>query len=160
MAGLPARVRTLYVSAWVFLGAVFAAVFVLSGASPRLAARVAVAIVVPWAAFGLLVVHGTRALPWPESRRAGFVSMQVVLAALYAAAGTSGWTLLARLDQWITTGEVNPKFGWTDVARFSAMGMPAVNFGPGNPEFAHKQDEHVPLAHLASCLDQMTAWLS
>jgi succinyl-diaminopimelate desuccinylase len=57
-------------------------------------------------------------------------------------------------------GEVNPKFGWTDVARFSEMGMPAVNFGPGDPEFAHKQDEFVPIAHLHSCLDQMTAWLT
>jgi succinyl-diaminopimelate desuccinylase len=57
-------------------------------------------------------------------------------------------------------GEVNPKFGWTDVARFSEMGMPAVNFGPGNPEFAHKQDEYVPIAQLRSCLDQMTRWLA
>ena len=57
-------------------------------------------------------------------------------------------------------GGVNPKFGWTDVARFSAMGMPAVNFGPGDAEYAHKQDEFVPVAHLRSCLDQMTRWLS
>ncbi|MDX6310374.1 MAG: succinyl-diaminopimelate desuccinylase [Nocardioidaceae bacterium] len=57
-------------------------------------------------------------------------------------------------------GGVNPKFGWTDVARFSAMGMPAVNFGPGDAEYAHRQDEFVPIAHLRSCLDQMTQWLS
>ena len=56
-------------------------------------------------------------------------------------------------------GEANPKFGWTDVARFSALGIPAVNFGPGDPHLAHKQDEHVPLEHLERVEQQLRTWL-
>ncbi|WP_426241538.1 succinyl-diaminopimelate desuccinylase [Nocardioides sp. LHG3406-4] len=57
-------------------------------------------------------------------------------------------------------GEVNPKFGWTDVARFSSLGVPAVNFGPGDPMFAHKQDEHVRTADIVRCEEQLRAWLT
>jgi succinyl-diaminopimelate desuccinylase len=57
-------------------------------------------------------------------------------------------------------GTVNPKFGWTDVSRFSALGIPAVNFGPGDPHLAHKQDERVPLAQLHLVSDRLRAWLA
>jgi succinyl-diaminopimelate desuccinylase len=57
-------------------------------------------------------------------------------------------------------GEVKPKFGWTDVARFSALGVPAVNFGPGDPMLAHKQEEHVPVEHIERCERQLRAWLT
>ena len=56
-------------------------------------------------------------------------------------------------------GEVNPKFGWTDVARFSGLGIPAVNYGPGDPLLAHKQEEHVPMEQIERCETRLRAWL-
>jgi succinyl-diaminopimelate desuccinylase len=56
--------------------------------------------------------------------------------------------------------EVNPKFGWTDVARFTSLGIPAVNFGPGDPMLAHKQEEHVPVEHIERCERQLKEWLT
>ena len=44
-----------------------------------------------------------------------------------------------------------PKQGWTDVARLSAAGIPAVNYGPGDVEHAHQVGESVALANLDEC---------
>ncbi|QCX26772.1 succinyl-diaminopimelate desuccinylase [Nocardioides jishulii] len=57
-------------------------------------------------------------------------------------------------------GTVNPKFGWTDVARFSTLGVPAVNYGPGDPLYAHKQDEHVRVQEIVDCETTLRAWLT
>ncbi|MCX6397880.1 MAG: succinyl-diaminopimelate desuccinylase [Propionibacteriales bacterium] len=56
-------------------------------------------------------------------------------------------------------GTVSPKFGWTDVARFTALGIGAVNYGPGDPVLAHKQEENVPLEQIRQCERTLRSWL-
>jgi succinyl-diaminopimelate desuccinylase len=59
----------------------------------------------------------------------------------------------------VVGGTPRAKLGWTDVARFAALGMPAVNYGPGDPEVAHTAGEHVPLAQIAECESRLLSWL-
>lgn len=57
-------------------------------------------------------------------------------------------------------GDPEAKVGWTDVSRFSALGVPAVNFGPGDPLFAHKDDEQVPTEQIHAVRAALESWLT
>jgi succinyl-diaminopimelate desuccinylase len=57
-------------------------------------------------------------------------------------------------------GEPAPKFGWTDVARFTVLGVPAVNYGPGDPALAHSQGEYAPVRDIEAVTAGLRAWLT
>jgi len=52
------------------------------------------------------------------------------------------------------------KFGWTDVARFAALGVPAVNYGPGDPNLAHTKEEHCSRSAVVECEQRLRGWLT
>lgn len=52
------------------------------------------------------------------------------------------------------------KYGWTDVARFSALGIPALNYGPGDPNLAHTREEHVDVRQISQAAELLRSYLS
>jgi len=52
------------------------------------------------------------------------------------------------------------KLGWTDVARFAALGIPALNYGPGDPLLAHAPDEHVEIGKIRDGATTLHRWLA
>jgi succinyl-diaminopimelate desuccinylase len=55
--------------------------------------------------------------------------------------------------------EVAPKYGWTDVSRFGGWGIPALNYGPGDPALAHADNEQVEIAQIEACYRGLKDWL-
>jgi len=56
-------------------------------------------------------------------------------------------------------GQVRAKYGWTDVSRFAALGIPAVNYGPGDPNLAHRADERVPVDNITAAVTMLRGYL-
>lgn len=57
-------------------------------------------------------------------------------------------------------GVVRAKYGWTDVSRFAARGIAAVNYGPGDPNLAHTRGEHVPVRQITDVTEVLRRYLS
>jgi succinyl-diaminopimelate desuccinylase len=87
----------------------------------------------------------------------GAVTFEITDAAGGALPGLSDPAAAALVDA--AGGRFRAKFGWTDVSRFSALGVPAVNLGPGDPNLAHKRDERVPTAQITEVTEVLRRYL-
>jgi succinyl-diaminopimelate desuccinylase len=59
-----------------------------------------------------------------------------------------------------TGAQATAKYGWTDVARFAALGLPALNYGPGDPNLAHTREEHVDVRRIGEAVNVLRRFLS
>jgi len=60
----------------------------------------------------------------------------------------------------LSGGKLAGKQGWTDVARFTAAGIPAFNYGPGIPDLCHRADEYCPIANLGTVFENLARFLA
>jgi succinyl-diaminopimelate desuccinylase len=72
-----------------------------------------------------------------------------------------GLTAPAAREFLAATGEApRAKYGWTDVSRFAALGIPALNYGPGDPNLAHTRDEHVAVGRITRSVQVLRRFLA
>jgi succinyl-diaminopimelate desuccinylase len=86
------------------------------------------------------------------------VDLQLTDSAAGALPGLTAPAAAALVDA--AGGQVRAKYGWTDVARFAALGIPAVNYGPGDPNLAHRADERVDTAAITAATDMLRRYLT
>jgi succinyl-diaminopimelate desuccinylase len=103
--------------------------------------------------------NGAEALAHLEQLFAG-LPVEITVADLAEGARPGLDAPLARQFVAAVGGEARPKYGWTDVARFSALGIPAVNYGPGDPSLAHADDERVPVEQIERVEAGLRRWLT
>ncbi|GAB2647059.1 succinyl-diaminopimelate desuccinylase [Gordonia jinhuaensis] len=93
--------------------------------------------------------------PFIDAGEVTFTRTDAAPGALPGLAHPAAAELVAAAD-----GRFRAKYGWTDVSRFAARGVPAVNLGPGDPNLAHKRDERVESAQIREVADLLRRYLS
>jgi two-component system LytT family sensor kinase len=93
-----------YAGAWAVLATVYAVLYTASGAPAFMAARGAVAAVLPDALLGLVSLRLARRWPWPIEGRWRLATRLIPALLALAAASTAGWLLLIGIDGWLVTG--------------------------------------------------------
>jgi succinyl-diaminopimelate desuccinylase len=89
-----------------------------------------------------------------------FDGFEVVLTDLSAGA-LPGLAASAAREFIAATGTTpSAKYGWTDVSRFAALGIPALNYGPGDPNLAHTREEHVDTRKITEVTAVLRRFLS
>lgn len=86
------------------------------------------------------------------------VTAQITDSAAGALPGLAHPAAAALVDA--ANGRFRAKYGWTDVSRFAALGIPAVNLGPGDPSLAHRVDERVPVEQITTVTQTLRTYLS
>ena len=93
-----------------------------------------------------------------DSLADGTLTAEVTDSAAGALPGLSHPAAAALVDA--ANGQFRAKYGWTDVSRFSALGIPAVNLGPGDPSLAHRVDERVPVEQITQVTELLRSYLT